>query len=85
MLQELFLAYFEPVVTHFGPWKIPKSLENGPFCDQNRAQNGPFSRHLGIFGGPNRVTTGLTRAKNTCLSIPNGPALISENVFLGQM
>ena len=38
------------------------------FCSQNSL----FSRHLGIFCGPQRVTTGSKWAKNTCLSIPNG-------------
>ena len=41
LLKQVFLAPFEPVVTCFGPWKIPKCLENGPFWDQNRVQNGP--------------------------------------------
>ena len=36
----VFLARFELVVTHFGPWKIPKCLENGPFDDQKWVQNG---------------------------------------------
>ena len=34
MLKQMFLAHFEPRVMCFGPWKIPKSLENGPFLDQ---------------------------------------------------
>ena len=36
------------------------------------SQNGPFSRHFGIFHGPKRTTTGSKRPKNTCLSIPSG-------------
>ena len=28
-----FLARFEPLLTWFGPWKVPKCLENGPFWD----------------------------------------------------
>ena len=36
------------------------------------SQNDPFSRHFGIFHGPKRATTSSKRAKNTCLSIPNG-------------
>ena len=40
MLKQVFLARFEPVVTRFGPWKIPKSLENRPFWDQKRVENG---------------------------------------------
>ena len=42
------------------------------------SQNGPFSRHFGIFHGPKRVTTGSKWAKNTCLSIPNGPGSLLE-------
>ena len=40
MLKEVFLAHFEHVVTHFGPWRIPKCLENGPFWDQKWVKNG---------------------------------------------
>ena len=40
LLKQVFLAPFEPVVTCFGPWKIPKCLENGPFWDQNGVENG---------------------------------------------
>ena len=40
MLKQVFLAHFEPVVTCFGPWKIPKCLENGPFWDQKWVKNG---------------------------------------------
>ena len=34
MLKQMFLAHFEPVVTRFGPWKMPLGLEHGPFWDQ---------------------------------------------------
>ena len=40
MLQQVFLGHFEPVVARFGPWKIPKCLENGPFWDQQCVKNG---------------------------------------------
>ena len=30
-----FLAFFEPEITRFGPWRIPKCLENGPLWDKN--------------------------------------------------
>ena len=33
MLKQLFLAHLEHVVTRFGPWKIPKCLENGTLWD----------------------------------------------------
>ena len=50
----------------------PKSLLQA-FFTLFWSQNGPFSRHLGIFYGQKRVTTGSKWAKNTCLSTPNGP------------
>ena len=40
MLKQVFLAHFEPVVTRFGPWKIPKCLGNGPFWDKKCVKNG---------------------------------------------
>ena len=49
-----FLARFEPVVACFGPQKIPKCLENGPFQDQKWVENGSkmrFSKSdIGPFG-----------------------------------
>ena len=54
MLKQVFLAHFEPVVTRFGPWKIPKCLENRPFWDEKWVKNGSnplfFKRDLGPFG-----------------------------------
>ena len=40
MLKQVFLGRLEPVVAHFGPWKIPKCLENGPFWYQKWVKNG---------------------------------------------
>ena len=40
MLKQVFLGRFERVVARFGPWKIPKCLENGPFWDQKWIKNG---------------------------------------------
>ena len=40
MPKQLFLARFELVVARFGPRKIPKCLENGPFCNQKWVKNG---------------------------------------------
>ena len=40
MLKQVFLARFEPVVTRFGSWKMPKCLENGPLWEQNWLKNG---------------------------------------------
>ena len=40
MLKQVFLGRCEPVVALFGPRKIPKCLENGPFWDQRWVKNG---------------------------------------------
>ena len=32
----MFLARFEPKIGRFGPWRIPKCLENGPLWDKNK-------------------------------------------------
>ena len=54
MLKQVFLAHFEPKITRFGPWKIPKCLENGSIWDQKSVKNGSktcFSnRDPGPFG-----------------------------------
>ena len=59
MLKQVFLAYFEPVVTRFGPWKMPKCLEKGLCCDQKWVKNGSkmrFSKpHPGLFEGLRQV------------------------------
>ena len=38
MHKQVLLARLEPVVTHYGPSKLPKCLENGPFSDQNESK-----------------------------------------------
>ena len=43
-----------------------------PLLTHRWSQNGPFSRHFGIFHGPKRATTGSKRPQNTCLSILSG-------------
>ena len=54
MLKQVFFAHFEHVVMRFGPWKLPKCLENGPFWDQKWVKNGSKTRFsksdLGPFG-----------------------------------
>ena len=40
MLKQMVLAHIEPVGARFGPWKIPKCLESGPFWDQKWVKNG---------------------------------------------
>ena len=52
MLKQVFLGRFEPVVARFGPWKIPKCLENGPFWDQRWVKNGSKTRFSKNDTGP---------------------------------
>ena len=52
MLKQVLLARFEPVVACFGPRKIPKCLENGPFWDQKWLKNGSKKRFLKSDRGP---------------------------------
>ena len=52
MLKQVFLGRFEPVVACFGPWKIPKCLENGPFRDQQWVKNGSKTRFSKNDPGP---------------------------------
>ena len=55
MLKQLFLAPFEPLVTRFGPWKIPKCLENWPLWDQESVKNGSKTHSSQPHPGPFRV------------------------------
>ena len=56
-----------------------------PFLTHCWSQNGPFSRHFGIFHGPKRATTGSKRQKNTCLSIPSGlGTTLEKNIFFAR-
>ena len=52
MLKQVFLGRFEPVVARFGPWKIAKCLENGPFWDQKWVKNGSKTRFSKNDPGP---------------------------------
>ena len=40
MHKQVFLAHLAPVLTRFGPWKMPKCIANGPFWDQKWVENG---------------------------------------------
>ena len=55
MLKQVFLGRFEPVVARFGPWKIPKCLENGPFRDQQCVKNGSKPRFSKKDPGPSMM------------------------------
>ena len=52
MLKQVFLAQFEPEVMRFGPWKIPKCLENGPLWDQKCVKNASKMRFSKTDPGP---------------------------------
>ena len=40
MLKQVFLARFEPVVTHFGPWKVQNALKMGSFGTKDGSKMG---------------------------------------------
>ena len=65
-----------------GPKSFLEKHVFDPFSTHFWSQNGPFSRHFGIFRGPKRVTTGSSWAENTCLSIPNGLGSLLEKCVL---
>ena len=66
----------------YGPGSLLEKCVFDPFLTHFWSQNGPFSRHFGIFHGPKHITTSSKWAKNICLSIPNGPgSLLEKCVF----
>ena len=52
MLKQVFLGRFAPLMAQFGPWKIPKCRENGPFWDQKWVKNGSKTRFSKSGPGP---------------------------------
>ena len=64
-----------------GPGSFLEKRVFDPFLTHFWSQNGPFSRHFGIFRGPKCATTGSKRARNTCLSIPSGPGTTLEKMI----
>ena len=56
-LKQGFLACFEPQIARFGPWRIPKCLENGPCWDKKWVQNGSKTR----FSKSDRRPFGMLR------------------------
>ena len=64
-----------------GPGSFLKKRIFDPFLTYFWSENGPFSRHFGIFHGPKRATTGSKRPKNTCLSIPSGLGTTLEKII----
>ena len=84
MPKQVFLARFELVVTRFGPRKIPKCLENGPFWDQKWVKNGSktgFSKgDPGPFGMLKQVFLAHFEPVVMCF----GPWLIPECLESGR-
>ena len=64
-----------------GPGSVLEKCVFDPFWTHFWFQNGPFSRHFGIFRGPKHATTGSKWAKNTCWSIPSGLLTTSEKII----
>ena len=64
-----------------GPGSFLEKRVFDPFLTHCWSQNGPFSRHFGIFHGPKRATTGSKWPENTCLSIPSGLGTTLEKIF----
>ena len=68
---------------HFrGPGSLLEKRAFDPSLTHFWSQNGPISRHFGIFHGPKPVATGSKLAKTSCLSIRNGPRSFLENCIL---
>ena len=85
MLKPVFLAHFESVVTHLGPWKIPKCLENGPFWDQKWVKNGSKKRcsrsDPGPFGMLKQVFLAHFEPVVTCLCPRKIPICLENGSF----
>ena len=64
-----------------GPGSLLKKRGFHPFLTHFWFQNGPFSRHFGIFRGPKRATTCSKQPKNTCLSTPSGLGTTLEKMM----
>ena len=64
-----------------GPASLLEKCVFDPFLPHCLSQKGPFSRHFGIFHGPNHATTGSKRPQNTCLSIPSGLGTTLEKII----
>ena len=96
MLKQVVLARFEPVLTEFSPFHhmyaplcvyISSNLHPSPNSRWlhhtalryvRRAQSGAYMWWKGL----DSVKIGSKRAKNTCLTIPNGPgSLLEKRVF----
>ena len=78
MLKEVFLAHFEPVVTQFGPWKIPKCLQNGPACDEKWVKNASNTHFSSIDLGQWRMLKEVFLARFEPVVTHFGPSKIPK-------
>ena len=85
MLNQVFLAHVELVVTRFGPWKMPKCLENGPFWVQNWVKKWVKTRFSksdpGPFGMPKQVFIAYFEVVVTCFGPWKMPKCLENGPF----
>ena len=88
MLKQVFLAHFQPLMTRFGPWKIPKCFENGSFWNQKRVKNGSKTRFSksdrGPFGMLKQVFSAHFEPIGTCLGPWKIPMCLKRGPFWEQ-
>ena len=88
MVKQVFLAHFEPMVTRFGPWKIPKCLEDGLFWDQKRVKYGSktrvFKSDPGQFGMPKQVFLAHFEPVGTSFGPWKIPKCLEKGLFWAQ-
>ena len=80
-----FLAHFNVLVACFGPPEIPKCLQTGPFCNQNRVKNGSklcFSKNDSRpFGVPDQVKSVHFELIACHLGPSNGTKCLENELF----
>ena len=83
MLKQVFLGRLEPLVPHFGRWKIPKCLENGPFWDQQWIKNGAKTRFSKNDPGPFMMLKQVVLAHFEPVATRFGSWNIPKNLEMG--
>ena len=83
MLKHVFLARFEPVVACFGPWKIPKCLENGVFWEQKCVKNGSKTHFTKSNPGPFAMLKQMVLAHFEPVVTRFGPCKIPKCLEIG--
>ena len=83
MLEQVSLGRFEPVVACFGPRKIPKCLENGPFWEQKWVKNGSKTCFSKSDPGPFGMLTQVVLAHFERVGTHYGPCKIPKCLEIG--